>query len=69
MSQPVETVRGPWWWRLFNPHRKTLALGFLATVVCSTAASFVPYFSGRAVHALELSQWNASRTKIGRAHV
>lgn len=64
MSQPVETVRGPWWWRLFNPHRKTLALGFLATVVCSTAASFVPYFSGRAVHALELSQWNASRTML-----
>ncbi|MBI3131295.1 MAG: ABC transporter ATP-binding protein [Acidobacteria bacterium] len=64
MSQSVETVRGPWWWQLFNPHRKTLALGFLATVVCSTAASFVPYFSGRAVHALELSQWHASRTML-----
>ncbi|HJV21899.1 MAG TPA: ABC transporter ATP-binding protein [Holophagaceae bacterium] len=64
MSQHLDQARGPWWWRLFLPHRKTLALGFLATVVCSTAASFVPYFSGRAVHALELSQWDRSRTML-----
>lgn len=36
-------------------------LGFAATVVCSTAASFVPFFSGRAVHALELGDWGLSR--------
>lgn len=65
MSQSVKTHRGPWWWRLFTPHRKTLALGFLATVACSTAASFVPHFSGRAVHALELRQWDLSRVMLG----
>jgi ATP-binding cassette subfamily B protein len=30
-------------------------------VVCSLAASWVPYWSGRAVHALELGQWALSR--------
>ncbi len=64
MSQIPHNPRGPWWWRLFTPHRKTLVLGFLATVVCSTAASFVPHFSGRAVHALELGQWAHSRTML-----
>ena len=61
MTHAVAPSRGPWWWRLFRPHRRTLILGFAATVLCSTAASFVPYYSGRAVHALELGNWGLSR--------
>lgn len=55
------TSNAPWWWRLLAPHRRTLALGLLATLLCSGAASWVPYWSGRAVHALELGQWSRSR--------
>ena len=40
-------------------------LGFAATLLCSTAASFVPYFSGRAVHALEVGNWLHSRHMLG----
>jgi ATP-binding cassette subfamily B protein len=32
-----------------------------ATVVCSLAASWVPFWSGQAVHALEQAQWGQSR--------
>lgn len=51
-----------WWWKLFRPHRGILVRGLIATVVCSLAASFVPHFSGRAVHALELQNYPLSRT-------
>ncbi len=61
MAVPDAPTRGPWWWRLFLPHRRTLVVGFAATVVCSTAASFVPFFSGKAVHALEVGNGPASR--------
>jgi len=54
----------PWLWRLLAPHRRTLALGLAATVLCSVAASWVPYWSGRAVHALEQRQWSLSRRDL-----
>jgi ATP-binding cassette subfamily B protein len=50
-----------WWWKLFKPHRAILVRGLLATLLCSVAASFVPHFSGRAVHALELERYDTSR--------
>jgi ATP-binding cassette, subfamily B, multidrug efflux pump len=53
--------RGPWWWKLMSPHRGRLVLGLAATVLCSVAASWVPYWSGRAVHDLELGAWLQSR--------
>jgi len=56
--------RAPWWWKLVAPHRRILALGLAATVVCSLAAAWVPYWSGRAVHALELRQWRLSRNDL-----
>ena len=42
-------------------HRRTLYWGLAATVWCSVAASVVPYWSGRAVNALERSDWHGSR--------
>nr|WP_306672375.1 ABC transporter ATP-binding protein [Geothrix fuzhouensis] len=42
-------------------HRRTLYWGLVATVWCSVAASVVPYWSGRAVHALERQDWHGSR--------
>nr|WP_275976260.1 ABC transporter ATP-binding protein [Geothrix oryzisoli] len=42
-------------------HRRTLYWGLAATVWCSVAASVVPYWSGRAVHALERQDWHGSR--------
>jgi ATP-binding cassette subfamily B protein len=56
--------RAPWWWKLVAPHRKILILGLSATVLCSLAAAWVPFWSGRAVHALELRQWHASRNDL-----
>jgi ATP-binding cassette subfamily B protein len=53
--------RGPWWWKLVAPHRRTLISGLTSTIICSLAAAWVPYWSGRAVHALELRQWLRSR--------
>jgi len=53
--------RAPWWWKLVAPHRRILVMGLAATVLCSLAAAWVPYWSGRAVHALELRQWPLSR--------
>jgi ATP-binding cassette, subfamily B, multidrug efflux pump len=42
-------------------HRRTLYWGLAATVWCSVAASVVPYWSGRAVHALEHKDWHGSQ--------
>jgi ATP-binding cassette subfamily B protein len=50
-----------WWWPLMARHRRTLYAGLAATVWCSVAASVVPYWSGRAVHALERQDWHGSR--------
>jgi len=50
-----------WWWPLMARHRRTLYWGLAATVWCSVAASVVPYWSGRAVHALERQDWHGSR--------
>jgi ATP-binding cassette subfamily B protein len=46
------------------PYRRTLWVGLSATVLCSLAAAWVPYWSGRAVHALELGDWSGSRRKL-----
>ena len=46
-------------------HRRTLYWGLAATVWCSVAASVVPYWSGRAVNALERSDWHGSRVFLG----
>jgi len=50
-----------WWWKLVAPHRGTLMAGLAATLLCSISAAWVPYWSGRAVHALELAQYARSR--------
>jgi len=42
-------------------HRRTLYWGLAATIWCSVAASVVPYWSGRAVHALEYQDWHGSQ--------
>lgn len=42
-------------------HRRTLYWGLVATVWCSVSASVVPYWSGRAVNALEHQDWHGSR--------
>ena len=60
MSQPSQS-RLFWWWPLMARHRRTLVWGLAATVWCSTATSFVPFWSGRAVHALELRDWPGSK--------
>jgi ATP-binding cassette subfamily B protein len=54
----------PWWWKLVAPHRRILYMGLSATVLCSVAAAWVPFWAGRAVHALELRQWHASRNDL-----
>jgi ATP-binding cassette subfamily B protein len=56
--------RAPWWWKLVAPHRRILVAGLAATVLCSLAAAWVPFWSGRAVHALELRNWAVSRHNL-----
>ncbi len=53
-----------WWWKLVAPHRGTLVAGLGATLLCSLFAAWVPYWSGRAVHALELAQYGQSRRML-----
>lgn len=50
-----------WWWKLVAPHRGTLVAGLGATILCSISAAWVPYWAGRAVHALELADYGRSR--------
>ena len=54
-----------WWWPLMARHRRTLYAGLVATVWCSVAASVVPYWSGKAVNALEHQDWHGSRVFLG----
>ena len=55
---------GSWLWKLFRPHLGSLWGGLIATVLCSVAASFVPYWSGRAVNALSTGGWSASHRDL-----
>jgi len=50
-----------WWWKLVAPHRGTLVAGLGATILCSVSAAWVPYWAGRAVHALERAEYARSR--------
>jgi len=61
---PALAQRAPWWWKLVAPHRRILVLGLAATILCSLAAAWVPFWSGRAVHALELRNWSLSRSYL-----
>ncbi len=60
MPLPSAPLRRLWWWPLLAPHRGTLALGLGATLVCSLAAAWVPWWAGRAVQALERQAWSES---------
>jgi len=62
--EPSPQTWKPWWWKLVAPHRRILFLGLSASVLCSLAAAWVPFWSGRAVHALELRQWHTSRQDL-----
>ena len=50
-----------WWWKLLAGHRKSLLLGLGSTLLCSLFAAWVPFWSGRAVHALEIKRYGDSR--------
>ncbi len=50
-----------WWWKLLAGHRRPLLLGLGSTLLCSLAAAWVPFWSGRAVHALEIKRYGDSR--------
>ncbi len=63
MSQPSNSGLF-WWWPLMARHRRTLAWGLSATILCSVAASVVPFWSGKAVHALELRDWRGSQVYL-----
>jgi len=49
-----------WWWKLLAGHRRSLLLGLGSTLLCSFAAAWVPFWSGRAVHALEIKRYGDS---------
>ena len=55
-----------WWWPLMARHRRTLYWGLAATILCSLAASVVPYRSGRAVHALDPPDCPGPRAFLAR---
>lgn len=50
-----------WWWKHLAGHRRSLLLGLSSTLLCSLAAAWVPFWSGRAVHALEIKRYGDSR--------
>ena len=53
-----------WWWKLLAGHRKSLLLGLGSTLLCSLSAAWVPFWSGRAVHALEIKHYGDSRQAL-----
>ena len=53
----VEAKQSGWLWKLFRPHLGALWGGLGATILCSVAASFVPYWSGLAVDGLKAKDW------------
>ena len=53
-----------WWWKLLAGHRRSLLLGLGSTLLCSLAAAWVPFWSGRAVHALEIKRYGDSRQAL-----
>lgn len=63
MAEPAKSSLF-WWWPLLARHRRTLYGGLAATIWCSVAASVVPFWSGRAVHALEGKDWHGSRVYL-----
>lgn len=63
MTSPAPAPRF-WWWKLLAPHRGRLAGGLAATVLCGVSAAWAPFWAGRAVHALELGRYAASRRAL-----
>lgn len=57
-------TQNSWLWKLIEGHRKQLWRGLGATLLCSLAAAWVPYWLGRAVHALEIKRFGESRTAL-----
>ena len=57
----AEETKSPWWWKLLAGHRRALSLGLASTLLCSLAAAWVPFWAGRAVHALEIKRYGDSR--------
>ncbi|MBL0211808.1 MAG: ABC transporter ATP-binding protein [Holophagaceae bacterium] len=53
--------KSTWWWKLLAGHRRSLLLGLGSTLLCSLAAAWVPFWSGKAVHALEVRRYGDSR--------
>ncbi|MFN8010645.1 MAG: ABC transporter ATP-binding protein [Holophagaceae bacterium] len=64
-ASPGAPTPRAWWWPLLAPHRPILVRGLAATLLCSVAAAFVPFWAGRAVHALELGRFPESRRLLG----
>lgn len=64
MAYSVDAKRAPWLWELISPYKKLLILGLFATVMCGLAASWVPYWAGRAVKAIEDGAYSLSRQHL-----
>ncbi|MCL1908590.1 MAG: ABC transporter ATP-binding protein/permease [Holophagaceae bacterium] len=54
----------PWWWELLSPYKQKLVLGLIATIVCGMASSWVPYWAGDAVSAIENGDYSLSRQNL-----
>ena len=54
----------PWWWELLLPYKKMLTYGLFSTLVCGVSASWVPYWAGEAVRAIENSDYLLSRRNL-----
>jgi len=54
----------PWWWKLIVPYKGRLVLGLIATVICGVSASWIPYWSGSAVKAIENGAYALSRRNL-----
>lgn len=53
-----------WWWNLIAPYKNTVAVGLLATLACGIAASWVPFWAGKAVNAIETGEYSLSRQNL-----